>query len=201
VRLFSLALPWLVLAVESVGFAGYAAINVTLLHRDLGIGDGFSAPLPNGYEMEAIDVTDRGWILDPVAAKDEEGINNTAHSIGPVRQFQIDGEAISGMAQEDPMAGQSPNAPQYFVIDTSTAQRWIAPSQKAWVSELNRRGLMPHLSSFDDQYAKHRFGWFDWLAYGIGACVPVLAAALWIWLIVLARRRVTQIDGDAAALG
>jgi hypothetical protein len=46
-------------------FVFQAVVNEGLLHRDLGLGDTWHAPLPNGYQIMMIDVTDQGWVYNP----------------------------------------------------------------------------------------------------------------------------------------
>jgi hypothetical protein len=43
-------------------FVFQGAVNRVLLHRDAGIGDGFDCPLPNGYALSFIDITDIGTL-------------------------------------------------------------------------------------------------------------------------------------------
>src|SRR4051794_11960498 len=52
--------PVVCLAWAGVVFAFQAVVNVVLLHRDIGLGDGFDCPLPNGYALTFIDVTEIG---------------------------------------------------------------------------------------------------------------------------------------------
>ncbi len=40
-------------------------INETVHHRDAGLGDTWRCPLPNGYALMMIDVTDQGWVPTP----------------------------------------------------------------------------------------------------------------------------------------
>jgi hypothetical protein len=47
------------------GFVFQAIVNVVLLHRDIGLGDGFECPLPNGYALSFIDTTDIGTVYEP----------------------------------------------------------------------------------------------------------------------------------------
>ncbi len=57
-RLFPFAcLGWLGLV-----FVFQAVVNEGFLHRDLGIGDTWHAPLPNGYQVMMIDVTNSGTV-------------------------------------------------------------------------------------------------------------------------------------------
>jgi hypothetical protein len=58
-------LPFVCLCWAGVVFVFQAVINEGLLHRDLGLGDTWHAPLPNGYQIMMIDVTDQGMVYNP----------------------------------------------------------------------------------------------------------------------------------------
>ena len=57
--------PFVCLGWGGAVFVFQAAVNEALLHRDLGLGDTWHAPLPNGYQIMMIDVTDQGWVYNP----------------------------------------------------------------------------------------------------------------------------------------
>jgi hypothetical protein len=42
-----------------------AVVNATLLYRDLGLGDSSYFPLPNGYSLLMIDVSDQRTVYNP----------------------------------------------------------------------------------------------------------------------------------------
>jgi hypothetical protein len=50
--------PVACLAWAGTVFVFQAVVNVIVLHRDIGIGDGFDCPLPNGYALSFIDDTE-----------------------------------------------------------------------------------------------------------------------------------------------
>ena len=52
------------------GLRFQAVVNVVLLHRDIGIVDGFDCPLPNGYALSFIDVTEIGQEHDNAVDSD-----------------------------------------------------------------------------------------------------------------------------------
>jgi hypothetical protein len=54
--------PFVCLAWAGCVFVVYAVVNDTVFHRDPGIGDTWVCLLPNGYTIEMIDVTDRGFL-------------------------------------------------------------------------------------------------------------------------------------------
>jgi len=58
-------LPYFCLAWAAAVFAGQWMVNERFFHRDPGIGDLWTCPLPNGYAMEMIDVPDEAWVYKP----------------------------------------------------------------------------------------------------------------------------------------
>ena len=57
-------------------FVFQAIVNEGLLHRDLGIGDTWHAPVSNGYQIMMIDVTNQGWVYNPRPKALREGLEN-----------------------------------------------------------------------------------------------------------------------------
>jgi hypothetical protein len=54
--LAAVAFPFACLAWGGLVFAFQAIINTTVLHRDVGVGDAWECPLPNGYALLMNDV-------------------------------------------------------------------------------------------------------------------------------------------------
>src|SRR5213593_5214785 len=59
------AFPFICLGWAGLVFVFQAAVNGFLLQRDPGLGDTWYCPLPNGYAITMIDVTDQGWVYNP----------------------------------------------------------------------------------------------------------------------------------------
>jgi hypothetical protein len=57
--------PFVCLGWAGLVFFFQAFVNQELLHRDPGAGDAWQCPLPNGYGILMIDVTDHGWVYNP----------------------------------------------------------------------------------------------------------------------------------------
>src|SRR5438045_2928667 len=58
----STALPFIGLCWWAAVFVFQATVNGVVFHRDPGVGDGWQTPLPNGYFLIMIDITERGWV-------------------------------------------------------------------------------------------------------------------------------------------
>jgi hypothetical protein len=58
-------LPFASLVWSGLAFGFQAAVNERVMHRDFGLGDAWTCPLPNGYSVLMIDSTDYGWVFNP----------------------------------------------------------------------------------------------------------------------------------------
>ena len=65
------AFPFVCLGWAGLVFLFQAAVNGFLLQRDAGLGDWWQCPLPNGYAIAMIDVTDQGWVYNPKTQPDD----------------------------------------------------------------------------------------------------------------------------------
>jgi hypothetical protein len=121
-------LPFACLAWAGAVFVFQAVVNEGLLHRDLGLGDGWHAPLPNGYEVSFIDVTDQGSIC-PVA-RGEDGCENSPSASG-VRSLQMTGPYLLGAADSQwfqHLGQQTSAVDQYFLLDTQDGKKILFTS-------------------------------------------------------------------------
>jgi hypothetical protein len=89
-----------------VGIASYVGSSVVamiiiseLLNIDLGFGDSWKAPLPNGYQLVSIDMPDNGSIC-----KDAD---YRAEGVSGVKQIEVIGDSVIGQADN-----------KYFLLDT-----------------------------------------------------------------------------------
>jgi hypothetical protein len=181
-------LPFACLAWAGVIFIFQAAVNEGLLHRDLGLGDGWHAPLPNGYEVSFIDVTDQGSIC-PVA-NGEDGCSNSP-SVSGVRSLQVTGHYLFGSSDSQwfPHLGQETSAvDQYFVLDTRDGKKSVFMSLDQLRAESARLGVSLRLEPIYTVYSRYRFTWFDVLV-GCMLILPPIAAliALGLWIMRLRR--------------
>jgi hypothetical protein len=87
--------PFACFAWGAAVFVFQAIVNEGLLHRDLGMGDTWHAPLPNGYQIMMIDVTDQGWVYNP-KTQPGSGVREQEDAVAGVRKIQIAGRYILG---------------------------------------------------------------------------------------------------------
>src|SRR5215472_11095917 len=80
--------PLLCLGWGGAVFVFQAVVNEGLLHRDLGLGDTWHAPLPNGYQILMIDVPDQGLVYNP-KTQPGPGVSEREDAIDGVRNVQL----------------------------------------------------------------------------------------------------------------
>ena len=121
-----------------VGIASYVGSSVIamiiiseLLNVDIGFGDSWKAPLPNGYQLISVDMPDNGSIY-----KDDD---HSTEGIDGVRQIEVIGDSVIGLSSN-----------KYFLLDTKIHKVTYYPS----VLELQKRVGKPNIAlmSNDDYY-------------------------------------------------
>ena len=118
--------------VSYVGSSVIAMILISeLLNVDIGFGDSWKAPLPNGYQLISVDVPDNGSIY-----KDDD---HRIEDIDGVRQLEVIGDSVIGLSNN-----------KYFLLDTKIHKVTYYPS----VLELQKRVGKPNIAlmSNDDYY-------------------------------------------------
>ena len=101
-------------------FVFQAVVNEGLLHRDLGLGDTWHAPLPNGYQIMMIDVTDQGWVYNP-KTQPGSAVGEPADAVAGVRNLQVAGRYILGSADSktfEHLGKDTNQVDTYFLMDT-----------------------------------------------------------------------------------
>lgn len=184
-------LPFACFAWAGVIFAFQSLVNEGLLHRDPGLGDAWSCPLPNGYQILMIDVTDYGWVYNPKTQFGYDGVGEREDAVFGVRLVQIAGPYIFGGVDEDsPPELDSAKIDSYFMLDARTGKRTKLPNYDALSSAAGQLGIQLHLEPIDRVYRKYRFSWFDVFA-GVLFCVPILIAFFFLvrWVLRLRRTR------------
>ena len=174
-------LPFACLIWAGLVFFAQAGVNVVLLHRDIGIGDSWYAPLPNRYQIVFVDVTDQGTVRP-------EG---SYGGIQGVRLLQVSGPYLFGGMDSHPFEHFSDkmNAiDSYFVLDTRTGKQTSEPDLSTLTSEASKLGVSLHLEPIYSVYSRYRFTWFDVLV-GCMLVLPPIAAlvALGVWIMRLLR--------------
>jgi hypothetical protein len=169
-------LPFACLVWAGLVFVAQAAVNAGLLHRDVGSGDSWYAPLPNRYQIVFMDVTDQGTVRP-------EGSYGGIHG---VRLLQVSGPYLFGGLDTNAFGHYGDNNTEvdsYFVLDTRTGTRMDEANLNALTLEVSRLGASLHLEPIYKVYSRYRFTWFDVVA-GCMLVLPPLAAliALGAWI-------------------
>jgi hypothetical protein len=169
-------------------FAFQAIVNGVVLHRDPGIGDGWDCPLPNGYALSMIDVTDQGWVYNP---KTQVGgnVHEQADAVGGVRVLQVAGRYILGGSNSKSLehfGRASDRVDSYFLLDTQVGKHTDFSDYNLLVSAAQPLGIQLHLEPIAAIYRRYRFTWFDIFAAFL-FCGPLLFAAFLLlrWIIRL----------------
>ena len=93
-----------------VGSSVIAMIIISeLLNVDIGFGDSWKAPLPNGYQLISVDVPDNGSIY-----KDDD---HRTEGIDGVQQIEVIGDSVIGLSSN-----------KYFLLDTKIHKVTYYPS-------------------------------------------------------------------------
>jgi hypothetical protein len=191
-RLLSLAaaLPFLSLAWAAIVFVFQATINVALLHRDIGIGDGFECPLPDGYALTFIDTTEIGTVYK----------DNSNNGIQNVRFLQLADPYIIAASDSkafDHFGQQTAVVDTYSLIDTRNGHRTQFTDVAALRQAAERLHITVSISPIGDLYSKYRFTWFDGFA-AILLIVPPALGVVWLFRWTLQVRRNTRTTGRIA---
>jgi hypothetical protein len=189
--IFAALLPFACLAWAGTVFVFQAAVNEGLLHRDLGLGDGWHAPLPNGYQVSFIDVTDQGSIC-PIAQGDD---GCTSPSISGVRLLEMAGPNLLGAADSQwfrHLGQQTSAVDQYFILDTRDGRKTAFTGLDQLKTKATTLGISLRLEPIYSIYSRYRFTSFDHFALCLLVLPPTGAVALLgYWVIRLRRTRTT----------
>jgi len=88
--------PVVCLAWAGTVFVFQAVVNGVILDRDPGLGDSSKCPLPNGYMLLLIDVSDRGTVYNPKTQRISDSISDQQDAISGVSALQVAGPYIFG---------------------------------------------------------------------------------------------------------
>lgn len=175
------AFPFACLGWAGLIFIFQALVNGFVLHRDAGLGDTGECPLPNGYEITMIDVTDQGWVYNPKTQIDG-GIGEREDAVAGVRTVQVAGRYIFGAADSHLSDfGKPTDVDLYFVLDTNTGKRTQFKQYDDLRRAASQLGFQLRLEDIETVYSKYRFTWFDVL---VGVLVVLPPAA---YFFILAR--------------
>lgn len=178
-------------------FVFQAIVNEGLLDRDLGIGDGWHCPLPNGYQVMFIDVTDQGWVYNPKTQGYDGAVVNRDDAIDGARLLQVTGPYIfAGVDSKafDHLGSDSQAVDSYVALDTRIGKKRTVSTIDELRSIAVQNGTQVKLEPIYEVYSRYRFTWFDAFS-GLLFFLPPLAGfiALLVWIIKLrARSQPTQ---------
>jgi len=172
-------------------------VNETFLHRDFGLGDAWRAPLPNGYSILMIDVTDQGWVYNPTTQLDSSGVVEKEDAVSGVRYLQISGPYILGSSDSHSFehAGtDSKEVDSYFLLDTATGKRTNFADYESLHRIATEHNIRLNLEPIDSVYSRYRFSWFD-VFVGVLFVLPPMVAflTLVLWVMRVRRTRVALV--------
>ena len=167
-------------------------VNEGLLHRDLGLGDTWHAPLPNGYQIMMIDVTDQGWVYNP-KTQPGSSVGEQEDAVAGVRNLQVAGRYILGAIDSksfEHLSRDTNRVEAYFLLDTQSGKRTQFQNYDALRQSALGLGIEPNLQPISTVYSKFRFSSFDILA-GLLFCIPAGIGALLLmrWIVQMRRAR------------
>ena len=184
--------PLVCLGWAAAVFAFQAVINESILHRDAGLGDTWTCPLPNGYALLMIDTTDQGFVYNP-KTQPEGGVGEQKDAIAGVRLLQVAGRYILGGSDSHPFERSENNdqkVDSYFLLDTKIGEHTTFPSYEALSGQAQELGIVLNLERIDTVYRQYRFTSFD-VFVGVLFCVPPLVVGLLLsrWVVRMRRTR------------
>jgi hypothetical protein len=188
---FASVLPFVCFAWAGVIFVFQAVVNTTLLHRDVGLGDSSYCPLPNGYALLMIDVSDEGTVYNP-KTQPGEVVGDREDAVSGVRKLQIAVPLIFGGIDSDYSKhfGQaSPSVNRYFVLDTQTGKQVDFETEGKLRDAASESGTQLRLEPVFDIYRKYRFTWFDYTIGALLIACPIVGGAVLVRRIVWIRSR------------
>jgi hypothetical protein len=183
--------PFLCLGWGGAVFVFQAVVNESFFHRDLGIGDTWHAPLPNGYHILMIDVTDQGWVYNP-KTQQSSAVFEREDAVPGVRQLQVTDRYILGAADTksfDHLGTNTDQVDSYFILDTQVAKRTEFKDFYVLQQQARSLGIEPKLEPINAVYSRFRFSWFDAFVGLVFLLPPAVGAFLLILWIVRLRRK------------
>lgn len=191
--------PFVCLGWGACVFVFQAVVNEVLLDRDLGIGDTWHAPLPNGYQIMMIDVTDQGWVYNPKTQSSSVAVRDQEDAIPGVRKVQVAGRYILGGTDSksfEHLGEENQNMDSFFILDTSTGMRMKFQTYHALQSKAQELQLNLNLEPINAVYGRFRFTWFDVFTAVLFFTPPCLGFVLLAWRVWRLRR--TRLDPSLA---
>jgi hypothetical protein len=182
------AFPFVCLGWAGLLFIFQASVNGFLLHRDPGLGDSWECPLPNGYAITMIDVTDQGSVYNP-KTQSGGGIGEREDSVSGVCIMQLAGRYIfGGFESHQADVCKRTDVDSYFLLDTETGKRTQYTKYEDLNHAASQLGFALKLEDIDTVYSRYRFTWFDVLV-AVLLVLPPLVYGWWLVRGVLTLRK------------
>lgn len=159
-------LVWLLLV-----FALQAWVNTAFLGRDVGIGDVWACPLPNGYHLLMIDTTDDGTVYNP-ATQRGGGVCQQEDAPCRVQALQLAGRYVLGVRDTGDLGSRGPRS--FFVLDTDTGKRADFPDRESVLATAGQLGVAFSPEPIGSVYNRFRYTWFDTFATCLAAAIPLV---------------------------
>jgi len=140
-------------------FFAQATINVALLGRDPGLGDGFQTPIPHGYSILMIDVPTSGEIVMGRFGLFHSRPRRVTHG---VRQLQVaDGFLLAAADHQTFLDYDSDFVDTFLLIEGGESELFDTVEQLREAAAA--RGVELALEPMVEVYAEYRITWFDFL--------------------------------------
>jgi energy-coupling factor transporter transmembrane protein EcfT len=191
----SSAFPFVCLGWAGGLFIFQAIVNEGVLHRDPGLGDTWNCPLPNGYAITMIDVTDQGWVYNP-KTQPGGGVGEQEDAVAGVRTLQVAGKYIFGAADSHASDfGKPTDVDSFFLLDTSTGKRTRFANQENLSRAALQVGVHLNLEDIQTVYSRYRFTWFDVLV-GLALLLPLAAYFFFLarWIVKIRRAQTAALS-------
>jgi hypothetical protein len=167
--LAAFALPFACLAWAGLIFIFQAIVNEAALDRDVGLGDTWHCPLPNGYHLLMIDVTDHGVVYDPKLQKTPGAVADSDGAVSDVRVLQVAGPYLlggtGGRTCDDP-SKEVDRLDSFFILDSRTGTKSLHLDYDSLRNSATQLGILPKLETINSVYCKYRFSWLD-VVFGV----------------------------------
>ncbi len=190
--LSAVAFPFACLGWAALLFVFQASVNGAM-HRDPGLGDSWECPLPNGYVINMIDVTDQGWVYNPKTQFDG-GVAEQDDAVADVGVVQVSGKYILGGSHSRSIVdsqSSNDNIDSYFLLDTQTGKKTAFPNVDGLRAVATQLGISLNLEPIDAVYSRYRYTWFD-VSVGILLSVPPFSC------LVLLTRKILKLRKSAS---
>jgi hypothetical protein len=202
----AMLLPFACLVWAGMVFIFQGFINANFLHRDIGLGDSRYCPLPNGYSLLMIDVTEEGTVYNSKTQTTMDGVGDQQDAISGVKELQVAGHYLLGgfdSRYAEHFGDENLPPDSYFLLDTQTGKRSDFTSENELKGEASDLGIKVTMEPIYKIYSRYRFTWFDIVTLCLLVLPPLLAFVLlgrWIVLLRNSRNASESSGGELARI-